>query len=263
MAERYPDVEALIRKAAADPTLREKARQRFAEMITKGNLLGGIGDRSQQVFPSDYGSCALSLWAQKHGLEDLPRNPIDDVLMRLDLGSMMGAWLGCLLEAGANTTGTGWWVFLEYEPGIGHIDALACETESSSGSADPVKLGGIRVPIEFKSSYDTGTIKEPEETNMAHLAQLTDYSLQMDARDMLLVYAKPPGKAGQRFKVFLREVEPYIELVEKEQFRLLPALLDEPPQADPQAPWACYTCRYSACEMNKNKAKNALDVLFT
>jgi len=248
--EAVPDVIRLIKKAAARSDLRRRARIHLARLLEDGDLLADYpaGERRAAIFPSDYGSCALALWAEKHGLADIPRDGIDDQLARLDMGSLIGAWEACLFKAGAESEGV-WFVELEYEPGRGHIDALA---------SSPPWL----VPVEFKSSYGTGAIKEPEDENPAHLLQLGDYGEQVDAKHMVLVALRPPAKAGERMKQFVRDVAPFVPLVAAERARLAPALGDEAPVADPQAAWACFTCRYAACKKNKNKNANSSEVLF-
>jgi hypothetical protein len=241
------NVIAYIRKAAASPKLRKEARRYLAALITDGDLLDSLGDRSAAVFSSDFGSCSLALWAQKHNLEDIAREPIDDQLTRLDAGSMFGAWEACLFKAGAEQDG--WEIELEYVPmGGGHIDALAFRL-----------LTDIRHPVEFKSSYDASAIKPPEKEHFAHILQVADYALRVGAPRATLVYLKVAAPKGGRMKQFEIEAEPYRGLIIEERARLERALGDEPPLADPQAKWACAVCRYSACPKNKSKR---LDELF-
>lgn len=250
-----PDVIAIIKEAAADPESRKMARLKLAELITEGDLLADYphDERRKAIYPSEFGSCGLALWAEKHGLADIPRDPLEETLARLDLGSLIGAWEACLLWAGCRNTE--WWVILEYVPdGGGHIDALACHRA----------IAELRVPIEFKSTYSTPTtpIKDPSIENYSHLLQVGDYAQQIKAEHMILVYIKPPAKAGERMRQFVFDAEPFAVLVVKERERLAPALGDAPPIADPQAGWACFTCGYGKCEKNKNKNANSADVLF-
>jgi hypothetical protein len=254
------NVIAYIRKAAASPELRKKARRYLAALITDGDLLDSLGDRSAAVFSSDFGSCSLALWAQKHGLEDIAREPIDDQLTRLDAGSMFGAWEAALFKAGAETDG--WQIELEYQPDDGgHIDALALRAPTNDGdpTVEDLRSAAIVHPVEFKSSYDASAIKPPEKENFSHLLQVADYALRVGARRATLVYLKVAAPKGGRMKQFERDAEPYRGLIIEERARLGRALADEPPLADPQAKWSCFTCRYSKCPKNKNKQ---LDELF-
>lgn len=249
-----PDVIAIIKEAAADPAAREMARKKLAELITEGDLLAEYPRESRRaaIYPSEFGSCSLALWAEKHDLTDIPRDPIEETLARLDFGSLIGAWEACLLWAGCRNHE--WFVILEYVPeGGGHIDALAIHRALQT-----------RVPIEFKSTYSTPTtpIKDPSAENQSHLLQVGDYAKQLEATHMMLVYIKPPAKAGERMKQFVFDAEPFAELVTKERARLAPALGETAPVADPQAGWACYTCSYGVCEKNRNRNQNSTDVLF-
>jgi hypothetical protein len=240
------DVVAMIAAAAADPAQRLEARRAFTHLVN-GGLLAGDQARQAEIRPSDFGSCRLSLWAEIHGQSDIPRDPIDDRLTRLDMGSLIGAWEACLLLAHC-TVHSGWVVRLEFEPiDGGHIDALA--TSQATGE---------QVPIEFKSSYDTGAIKDPlaKGGSRHHCLQLGDYATrtEIDASRMILVYVKPAAKKGSRIAQFELEAAPWAEAVVVERSRLAPALWDDPPTPDPQTFYACYTCRYGACPENKNRA---------
>lgn len=252
MSTSLPDVVAIIGEAAIDIESRQIARVKLAEMIIEGDLLAPFpkDERRKAIFPSEYGSCALSLWAEKHDLDTIARDPIDEQLARLDLGSLIGAWEACLLFAGCRNTS--WYAVLEYIPADGgHIDALLIHRA----------IPELRVPVEFKSTYTTPTtpIKDPEQY---HALQVGDYAEQVKAGDMILVYIKPPAKAGERMKQFVLASAPYAGLVAAERERLAPALLDAPPVADPQAPWACFTCRYPDCDKNKNANAKSASSLF-
>jgi hypothetical protein len=249
------NVIALLREAAGSASMRGLARIKLAELITEGDLLGHQ-TRKPEIRPSDFGSCRLALWATINGRDDIERDPIDDTLARLDFGSLVGAWEACLLWSRAEADPTLPWDFeLEYVPeGGGHIDVLARH-----------RATGEHVPIEFKSTYSTPTapIKPPEKENKAHMLQLGDYANRVEPRAsrMILVYIKPPASAGERMKQFERDAEPWAPLVANERDRLADALGVDPPVADPQTRWACFTCRYGFCAKNKNKAAKSVEAL--
>jgi hypothetical protein len=241
------DVVGMITTAAADPVARARARVRLAGLITTGDLLAHQ-ERRAEIRPSDFGSCRLSLWAEVHGKADIPRHGIDDVLTRLDLGTLIGAWEACLLAENCAP----WLASLEYEPiGGGHIDVLLTDPET-----------GENVVAEFKSNYETGTIKHPLEkgNNRAHVLQAGDYATRPDvgARRMIIVYVKPAAKKGERFAQFEIDAEGWAQAVIEERARLAPALAFDPPTPDPQFFWSCHTCRYSACKKNLNKNRPAI-----
>ena len=236
------NVAGYIRTANASNEMRARARVTVAEMITNGDLLAYQG-RSQSVRASDFGSCRLALWAEMHDLNDITRDPIDDSLSRLDVGALMGAWLGALLEQGA--VDDGWNVALEYTPvGGGHIDALLYH--------NPQGIAIDHHVVEFKTGYDTGI---PKADSAAHQLQAAKYALATDAARFTLCYVKVAAPKGKRIAQFTFDAEPYRELVAQEIKRLESAFDNEAPDPDPLEVWRCYTCRYGACSKNKNKAK--------
>lgn len=262
------NVIAHIRRAAIDPYMRLLAREHLAHMLTRGDLMEYQG-RKAQVRPSDYGSCGLALWADIHGMLDLPRDAVDDQLTRLDLGSLAGAWEACLFKVAreADNTDGRWTVALEYVPiGGGHIDAL-CKVELDGEATGPDGQAYVRVrhhPVEFKSSWDSGAIKDPAKENYSHMLQVADYATRPDvgAPRFTLVYLKPSAAKGQRMKQFEYESAPWRTLVERERERLAPALLDEAPKhGDPPNRWNCYTCRAGWCKKNKNKMQDSTELL--
>ena len=258
------NVAGYIRTANASNEMRARARVTVAEMITKGDLLAYQG-RSQSIRASDFGSCRLALWAEMHNLNDITRDPIDDSLTRLDVGALMGAWLGALLKQGANDDG--WDVALEYIPaGGGHIDALirrrcgGCNEDGEGNgetngmlcmSCDGAAWSQAHV-VEFKTGYDTGA---PKADSAAHQLQAAKYALATDAARFTLCYVKVAAPKGKRIAQFTFDAEPYRELVAQEIKRLESAFDNEAPDPDPLEVWRCYTCRYGACSKNKNKAK--------
>jgi hypothetical protein len=247
------NVLAYIRQAAADPAMRAKAAPIAANLIA--DALGKEQKRKNEIRPSDFGSCRLALWAAIHDKLDLPRDPIDDQLTRLDFGQMVGAWEAALLKVAAEADG--WDVTLEFEPlGGGHIDALCRKTDV----IDEVWVTTWHV-VEFKSQYDTGAIAEPKETG-AHKLQSGDYANRVYAERATLVYIKPAGKKGARMAQFEFDAEPYKRLVAIERDRLSVALLDDQPEPDPQEKWQCWTCLFGACAKNKSKSADSADVLF-
>ncbi len=248
------NVIAYVREAAASPAMRALAAPIAAGLIA--DALGKHQERKREIRPSDFGSCTLALWAAMNGLEDIPRDGIDDHLARMDLGTMIGAWEAALLKVAAERDG--WFVRLEHIPeGGGHIDAL-CEP-AVGGSRDP---HGPSHVVEFKSSYDTGAIPEPKFAG-AHSLQSGDYANRTGSPRATLVYLRPPGKKGARMAQFEFDAEPYRALVAIERDRLGRALKDEAPPADPQEGWQCFTCLFSACRKNRNKALDSAELLFS
>jgi hypothetical protein len=237
---------ALIREAAASPAMRAKAAPIAAALIADAFLPQDRGG----IRPSAYGKCRLALWASVHGLDDLEPDPIDNVLAKMDLGTLVGAWEAALLKVAAECNDE-WDVCLEYVPeGGGHIDALC------------VRAGGMSHVVEFKSQWSSGAIPNPEKDSPQHLLQAGDYAIRTQSPRFTLVYIRPAAPAGARMKQFEYDAAPYATLVAIERDRLAPALLDEPPTPDPQNRWSCSTCSYGACSKNKSKSADSADLLF-
>jgi hypothetical protein len=206
------------------------------------------------VRASDYGTPVLQLWAAMHEKETIPRDPVDDQLLRLDLGTLLGAWAGCLVYAAAmhgDRQGT-WVVELEYVPiGGGHVDALFTFNAT-----------GARYPLEIKSGYDD----KPPKVSTAHRLQVGRYALAPDvqAERCGLLYVKPSAPAGKRVAQVEFAVDDALrDLVAEEEARLAPALLDEQPACDPFEFWHCKTCRVGWCDRNKNKNADSVEALFS
>jgi hypothetical protein len=253
------NVVALIDRAAASTELRAIAAEHLCDAIKAGAL--AYQGRKPEIRPSDYGSCRLSLWAEIHGLADIPRNPIDSQLARLDVGSLMGAWEACLLKAAIEaeysiTANDFWECELEYVPdGGGHIDARL--QHFVYGDEDNPQVSVERIPVEFKSKYDATPVSAGFvfKENRNHALQVSDYGIKDGAKRAILVYFLPANKSGKRLWQFTFDLYPWWpEAVRIERERLAPALDDEPPKADPQTLFACYVCRFAGCPDNKNKA---------
>jgi len=242
------DILAMLHVAARHPAMRMVARAKLGEMLTAGDLLAEYiaADRAAAIHPSDYGSCSLALWAEKHGLDDIDRDPLDDNLARLDLGSLIGAWEACLVYGWTVIMDGRWKAHLEFVPdGGGHIDLLMHDLANDES-----------IPVEFKSTYDgSGAIVGPHEKrgSRAHALQTAQYAERVGADRFVVVYIKPPAKKGDRFAQFEYELEPWLPAIAEERARLERALGDDAPAPDPQAPWSCFTCRWSGCDLNKNR----------
>jgi hypothetical protein len=198
------------------------------------------------------------LWAQKRGLEDLPRDPIDDTLARLRLGSMTGADLACLFKAGAEADS--WHVELEAEPKAGgHIDALAIR----KGPHSPHHAGCCWV-LEFKSQWDeSGPIKPPDKDHVNYLLQGSEYAQQpdIDAPRFKVVVLKPSAPRGKRLMQFEYDTSTWGPLATQDRARLEKAIASvEPPPGDPTEKWQCVLCRYGACPKNRNKLAESVEV---
>jgi len=212
---------------------------------------GRIGGRLRA---SDAGRCVREAWASIHEKLDLPEDP--QGLLKMNAGSLMGAWLACLLGAGAEAHGytAHAEVLLEGQDGVsGHCDLSIGKVVN--GAVEPLCI------IEFKQSFWTGAHDGPK---AYHLVQAAKYASLIGAPYFVVVQYLPGTQA--RFdkalgtKVSQPHIEPsqvyttseYAEIVSKEYGRLGAALKDEMPEGDPSEGFRCRSCRFAACERNEN-----------
>ncbi len=205
---------------------------------------------------SDAGRCVRELWAEIHGKRDLPEDA--QGLLKMNAGSLIGAWLACLLGAGAEAHGytAHAEVLLEGQDGVsGHCDLSIGKV--INGAVEPL------VVIEFKQSFWTGAHDGPKSY---HLVQAAKYASLIGAPYFVVVQYLPGTQA--RFdkalgtKVAQPHIEPsqvyktseYTEIAAKDYDRLRAALKDERPEGDPSEGFRCRSCRYGACERNENPA---------
>jgi hypothetical protein len=250
------EIRAAIENALRDDALLQRAREYHAEIA--GDVLLRNHERAPgSLRISDAGSCSLELWAKLNDKLDIPEEPKS--FLRMNNGSLMGAWLACLLKAGLEKAHD-WRTLLETtvsHDGIpGHVDATVL-----SG------LMACEATVEFKLSAWTGDWRG--DCKPAHRLQSGKYALAERAPQHFVVvyYASSPDRiydkatkewfAGEWLVVHPFTTEETEFDVALEYERLRAALSKDAPAADPPEAWNCKYCRYSKCERNKNPNRPA------
>jgi hypothetical protein len=202
---------------------------------------------------SDAGRCAREAWAEIHGKRDLPEDAPG--ILKMNTGSLVGAWLACLL--GAALVEKGYAAHLEMaleRDGItGHADLMV--SKIVEGHCEPELI------VEFKFSAWSGKHDGPKPY---HIIQAAQYARMVGAPCFVVILYYPSTQARFDKVIGTRVSEPHIEPsqiyvtsewigeTEKEYARLRKALGDEIPEGDPQEAFRCRSCRASFCELNKN-----------
>ena len=253
------DVLAAIERRCSDPEIRSIAAAHYA--ITAPAALANDHSRKPgTIRASDAGRCVREVWADVHDKFDLPQDAITQ-LSRFDLGTLYGAWLAALLKATLETEEPNRYrvrceVVVERHGIPGHADAFIDE-QLAPDEWVPVFC------TEFKSTYTIKNNDAPSEKRPYQAVQVSHYSL--DKRNAtkdcgIITMAPAAWPAENRFT--FEDIDPDVWALrpEVEYGRLGAALLDEMPEGDPDAPWRCTGCRFSACELNKNPAVNMVEI---
>lgn len=259
-----PDYVGIIRRASHDKQTRALASRHFAILMAEENPLGADhGNHHPRA--SDMGACSLAYVAENLGLMDLPRT--DDSQWIMDTGTVMGAWLGCLLKAGATLVdGRKFFVHLEvvvaYDGVPGHVDVTI------------EWLDGSMEPIEFKSTASTSKLAAPDVRKLYQALQACFYGeAERSERFTLISYGYNVGddKEGTPHPKMRQDTYPtkdYLPLVDAELARLRDLLSvervtdDDGKLTEEAVALAdgtfCGSCRFGKCLKNKNPMRYAL-----
>jgi hypothetical protein len=235
---------ALLDHARTDPRLLGIARTKFAQMAP--DL---FEERKPHLSLSNAGSCALSLWAELHGKNDIP----DGSFYARDRGTLMGAWYAALL-------GT---ALYEGEPRLHPFAEFTLQYDGVPGHADlalydaPDASGFCLAVIDFKT---TGAFQTPEPheskkdgtSDIHYCLQVAAYALSLGAP----WFAIARFLGGGRLVVSWYETASWKPAVDAEVARLRTAEKDEAPAPDPRAAWLCESCRFSGCARNRNPRRS-------
>jgi hypothetical protein len=256
------DIRAAIEKTLTDAELLSRAQFYHSEIA--GEVLSRNHERKNGgLRASDAGSCSLELWADINGKLDIPESPKG--LLRMNNGSLVGAWLACLLKAGLEDASSNA-IFVECERTVlhdgipGHVDATLFVGDEDGGSK-------VLATVEFKLSAWTGDWRG--DCKPAHRIQSGKYALAESAPQHFVVvyYASSPDRiydkaAKEWFNGEWLVVHPFS--TEETEFdvaleyeRLRAALSKDAPEADPPEAWNCKYCRFSKCPRNKNPNRPA------
>jgi len=246
------DLVSLIKRASLDTHLRNDA------IINWRCNAKNIFEHQERtgVRISDAGKCALELWAELHGKNDIPEDP-DLQISRFDIGTLYGLWLACLTKAVIEAEHPDWDCDLEPEVALdgvqGHIDVL-------------VRLRSNLTPlwvIEFKSTYWGNALEAPHERAFYQVLQAASYAEAKRAPVFSIVTIGPAvhGKYDKQVKKWVTpskmrqddyQTSEYAHHAKTEIKRLKTALAATPAEADAEEDWRCKSCRYSGCNYNKN-----------
>jgi hypothetical protein len=248
------DVRSLIYGALLDEKLLADAQRRWKEVAA--DTLSRNHDRAPGTLrASDAGRCQRELWADLNGKRDLPEDP--QGLLKMNGGSLMGAWLACLLAAAVEAKGYAADVEVETEhEGVsGHCDLVIGENNTASEEITPLLV------IEFKWSAWSGAHDGPKPY---HITQAGKYALAVGAPEFQIVQYFPSTQARWDKTIGAKVSEPHIfpsevfrtddyaAIVAKEYTRLRGALSVEMAIDDPAESFRCRSCRFSGCDRNTN-----------
>ena len=247
------DLIPLIRNACVDKKLREDARiiwRTIAKNLFEEKHRNGIRI-------SDSGRCILELWSELHGKLDIEEDP-DLQLTRFDIGTLYGARIACLTAAAIEAAHPDWDCVLEADVAVdgvpGHIDILVRMRD--------LDLTPLLV-IEIKSTYWSGALDDPYIRAPYQVHQAVSYAEGKKAPWAVILTVGPAvhGSYSKALKAFVKppkmrqdnyETHVHAPAAHREIARLKAALSPHPPEADAKEKWRCDSCRFSACERNKN-----------
>ena len=256
------EILSAIERGCLDPEIRGIAAGYYASAAA--TALGNDHSRKPgTIRASDAGRCVRELWADLHGKLDLPQDASTQ-LSRFDIGTLYGAWLAAILKATLEKEDANIRVVLEVEvtrQGVtGHADAIVCRCLPALLNPQPEDFKPIYT-CEFKSTYGKSNKKLPSEDRFYQVAQVTHYALTYKSpMGGVITFAPAAWPAEDRFTAEDCDPAVYELRTDLEYARLAAALLDEMPDGDPDQAWRCQSCRFSACERNKNAAANMLEL---
>ena len=236
--------EALWRGVAGDTLTRNHGRAESAPGALK-------------LRASDAGRCVRELWAEVHDKRDLPEDA--QGMLKMNTGSLVGAWLACLLGAAFEEQDYGAHaeVAMDRDGITGHADLFITRAvEKGAGMrAEPALI------VEFKFSAWTGKHDGPKPY---HLIQAAQYARMVGAPQFIVIQYYPATQARFDKEIGTKVSEPHIEPsqvyetkdfvseTDAEYVRLRVGLGDEMPLGDPAEAFRCRSCRFAGCERNIN-----------
>lgn len=256
------DIIQIIKKARADDGLRALAGKLAADLIAQA-FADNHDRKAGTLRGSESGNCARQVWADVHGLYDIDED-VESQLCSMDRGTMLGAWYAALLSLALENDG--FETYLEEEVDddafTGHIDLVIARYGRKIHRGEEGPRGGPVMVVEFKTTAVMGQPRDPMQPNKTkgalgtyedrsyHVLQAVKYALRVGAPIATVITASASGMRQDDY-----DVEEWRARAEADDARLSKALLDEMPEADPQQGFRCASCRYGACEMNKNKLR--------
>lgn len=250
-----PNVEAAILHTLAEPILKQEAQKRWAAESV--NL---FFPRKNELSASAAGACVLEKWAALHDMLDLPQDYIAEAV-KMDTGTSVGCRLAALFAVGFEDQFPGFEVDVEVE---GEHDGIPMHIEIVIYDCRKGDRGfAVRVPVhmvEIKLSMWGGAVTEHprfKHSKEYHILQACKEALgagtpTFSVFNVLPAATKRQGAPARHFIQDAFETADWALAVKVEYGRLERALGASAPTGDAQEPWRCTSCRYSACERNKN-----------
>lgn len=241
-----PNVWGAIEHALKTPALAAIAQKKFAEQaqhLFKPHKI--------ELSASAAGACVLEKWASLHGELDLPED-YAQMAVKMDGGTLYGARLAALFAAGWESKytehGVATEVVGEHDGIPGHVEIVIHEGNEALWM------------IEIKTSFWGGVVSEHPRTKHSkefHIIQAAKEALIVGAPGFSVLNVLPAAtkRNGEKARHFIQddfETSAYTLAVQVEYGRLQRALGASAPTGDATEPWRCSSCRYSACERNKN-----------
>lgn len=272
-----PNVEQAILAALAEPQLSALAQQRFAAQAQKLFF-----PHKLELSASAAGACVLEKWASLHEKLDLPEEYMMQVI-KMDGGTMYGARLAALFSVGFEDAYPGFEVDVEIEgehDGIpGHVEIVIYDARARSKGGYVLPEGASKVTfskasgnsrvavhmVEIKTSFWGGAVSEHarfKHSKEFHIIQAAKEALIVSAPGFSILNVLPAAtkRGGEKARHFIQDdfVTADYELAVKVEYgRLRRALDPKAPTGDATEPWRCLSCRFSACERNRNPLKLA------
>lgn len=208
-------------------------------------------DRERQgnkIRPSDAGRCKLQVYAELHGLYDMPEN-LSDIDSKMHMGIVDGARTTCLIAAGIERWC--WPLSAKIEVPIdsvgdilpGHADLVVY------AEPDPMEV------LECKLTLWPKSIDAPDKRHKYWVYQACRYAIGLGTPTFAVAVHAPCVWNGERRKTFVYERDVWLQETMLEYGRLGEAENDEPPEPDvnyAEAEWRCRSCRFGQCERNTN-----------
>jgi hypothetical protein len=240
--ETPPRVWPAIKHALSTPALAEKAQQLWAKQaqhLFKPHKL--------ELSASSAGACVLEVWAKLHGKLDIPEDWEARVL-KMDGGTMYGAWIAALFTAGWESKyqdhGVAVEVIGEHDGIPGHVEIVIFEGDTALWV------------VEIKTSYFGGAFNG---SRAGHILQAAKEALIVKAPGFSVLNVMPAAtknrSTGAKAQYFAQEdfvTADHTLAVEVEYRRLERAREAIAPTGDATEAFRCAFCQYSACERNRN-----------
>ena len=254
-----PRARDLIDLALRTPRLRSLAAIHMAKIIGEALAGDSMARTPGMLRGSDNGRCVRELWADIHDKMDLDVD-FDTQLTRFDSGHLFACWIASLMAVAIDDTmPDGYTTVLEqvtrHEDMTGHIDVLLRKVERTGLDGNRDWKWMTEHLWEIKTTYGIGkNVKEPA---LYQRLQAASYALGEGVPTFSIITLAPANYA-ERFHQFDFVTDDFRTTVSAERVRLRAGLLDEMPEGDPEEKWRCTSCRFTACELNKNPLKFAL-----